>query len=246
MVIPPDIFREIQGQALPADAALGRESSLEVAPEPLQAVDVGPGRPRIVPLAMVDQPVDVTLRGDAGVAQPSIGTHDRPPPHPAPDEGQERFGLDVRHDLGPDLPAAAEDPEHRDLGGASPPLGAPASLAQAFVLPLAAHVGLVHFHNPTEHLRHLVQHPGADQRQRSQDPLAMQPRFLRNRLAAQPPDVPSQQGLPLMARHPQRRPRAPLVPAAGTPALPTSDNPGSRVGTSWTPLPFGHATSIAS
>lgn len=43
MIVTPHILREIQGQALPTDAALGRESSLEVAPEPFQSVDVGPG-----------------------------------------------------------------------------------------------------------------------------------------------------------------------------------------------------------
>ncbi len=46
MVIPPDIFREIQRQTLPADAALGSESPLEIAPEAFQGVDVGPGPPR--------------------------------------------------------------------------------------------------------------------------------------------------------------------------------------------------------
>lgn len=104
MIVAPHILREIQRQSLSVGAALNGQSTLEVAPEALQPVDVLTARPRILTIAVFDQPVALAFRGDPRVAQPVNGTHDRAALDAAPDERQERLRLDIRHDLRPQLP----------------------------------------------------------------------------------------------------------------------------------------------
>ena len=138
MIIAPDIFRQVQGQPLATDAALGGQPPLQIPPEAFQPVDMCPIRRDIVALAMFDQAVHIAFRRNARIALPRVREDRRAACHPSTNQGPQGAGLHLRHDLRPDLPVPAEDAEDRGFGRASAAFGASGSNGLAFVLPLAA------------------------------------------------------------------------------------------------------------
>ena len=246
MVVPPDVLRQVERQALLANPTFGRQPALQVAPEPLQAVDVGAARASVLPLAVLDQTMHVALGGNPRVAGQGVRADGRAAADPSSDQRQERPGGHVGHDLRPHLAVATEDAEDRRLGRAAATLGAQCTDHPAFVAPRATHVGLVHLDRAPEDRWDLAGHRSAQDRQRSQDAGLGHRQLAADRLGAQAADVPSQQRAPLRARQPQRQARAPVVSAAGASIASSSEHPSSGVVAAGTPLPFGHGVILAS
>jgi len=78
----------------------------------------------VLTLSVFDDPVDISLGGDTGIALPGVGTDGRSLTDTLEYQGLKRFGFGVGHDLGPNLTAAAEDAEHWRLRRAPTSLGA--------------------------------------------------------------------------------------------------------------------------
>src|SRR3989338_6617421 len=244
MVVAPDVLGQVERQALPPDAALGGQAALQVAPEALEAVDVALAA-TIRAGTVAHEPVDVALGGDAGVAGEGVGPDGGPHAHPSTDQRLQGQAAHVRHDLGPHLPAAAENPEDRRLERSAPSLGTRATgRPMPAIAPRAAHVGLVDLHGAPEHRRDLPHHRGPQHGEGPQDPLAMQLGLVGNRLRAEALRVASQQRAPLMPRQAQGQSWPPLVATASTATLRSSDNPRSGVLTSRALVSSGHTTMI--
>jgi hypothetical protein len=160
-------------------------------------------------------------------------------------QGQQAWRRQIRHYLGPDLPIPAENAYHPGRAGA-PPAPAPTDASPAVpVSPPPAEVGLVHFDRSMKHRGHRPQHGGSDVQQSPQHALALHATFPCNVGGTEPPELPSQQGAPLMAGQPQRQSRSPVVSTAGAPPLLAANHPGAHPSTARAPQPFCHATLVS-
>src|SRR5262249_19974281 len=231
VVVAPHIFGHVERQPRRPNPALRGQAALQVAPEALQAVDMGALPTTEFALVMLHQAVDVALGSDARVGGQGVGAHDGPSPDLAPNERVEGSSCEIRDDLGPDLPTAAQDAEDRRLARPSPSLPALSPLAGASIPPESPHIGFIDFHRALKDRGYLTLHAGAQPGQSPQHPLAMDVSFLGNGRGAEPADMASQQGSPLMPHQSQGEVRAPLVSASSAQALPTTDNPRSGVPT---------------
>src|SRR5215470_2211091 len=241
MVVAPHIFGHVERQPRRPNPALRGQAALQVAPEALQAVDVGALPTAEFALVMLHQAVDVALGSDARVGGQGVGAHDGPSPDLAPNERVEGSSCEIRDDLGPDLPPAAQDTEDWRLARPPPSLPASSPLGRASIPPESPDIGFIDFHRALKDRGHLALHADAHQRQSPQHPLAMDVSFLGNGRGAEPADMASQQGPPLMPRQPQGEARAPLVSAPSAPSLLTTDNPPSGIPTAGTLLSPRHA-----
>ncbi len=197
-------------------------------------------------LAMVDQPVDIPLRRNAGVAPPRVRTDDRAAFHTAPDERQQGLRLTIGDDLRPPLPAPAKDPEDGGLGGPAAALRAGPAVPGALVLPGAPQGGCVDLDRPADHRRDLLGHGVPPAGQRPQDALPMQARLRGNGGAAGPSHEPPQEVSPLVGGQTQwQLPRSPLVATARTAALLPSEHPVASTRTSRAFQSSRHATMLA-
>jgi len=213
----PHVLGQVEGQSVSPDAALRRELALQVPPEPLQAIDVGPPAGGVLALRVVDQPVDIALGGDPRIALLRVRADRRPGADPPADERPEGRGLHVRHDLRPDGAPATPDPENRGLRGTPAPLGGLGPLRLPLVLPLPAHVGLVDLHRAVEDRRHILRHHRPDPQQRPEHPAPFQAGLRGDLSPAQPQEEPAQQPSPFPARQPQREAVPPFVAADRAP-----------------------------
>src|SRR5688572_28591507 len=170
MVVPPDIFRQVQRQTLLANATFGRQPALEVAPESLQAVDMVVAGVTCVPAAVIDQPMDVALGGNAGVARPHVGADNGASPDATTNEGLQGAARHIRDDLGPDLAATTENAEDRCLEGrATSGRHAAARRPVPPIAPRATQVGFVDLDGALEDGRHGSAHGLADPGEGPQD-----------------------------------------------------------------------------
>src|SRR3972149_12228233 len=143
MVIPPNILSQIEGQPLTADASFGGEPSLEVAPKAFQTVDMVVIRPYILPLAMLDQTMDLSLCGDPGIALPGVRTNHRTSLDPLTNQWQQSLSLDVRHDLCPNFSASTQNAKHGCLWSPSPSFCTLSSDVLPLVLPLPTQISRI-------------------------------------------------------------------------------------------------------
>lgn len=108
-----------------SDPALVGQLAFEITPEALKPVYMGSLAVGVLPLAVFDDPMNISLGGDPGIALPGIGTNGRSLADTLEYQGLQRFGLGVGYDLSPHLAAATEDAEDGCFGRAPASLGAP-------------------------------------------------------------------------------------------------------------------------
>lgn len=189
MIKAPNVFCQIEGQSVATNASLGRQSAFKVAPESFQTIDVV--LPRfVVAFGVMDQTVDIPFRGDPGIALPSVGINDRPPPDMHAYQGPQRAGMHIRNDFRPDLTTPTEDSEDRSLGGSTASFRAQCSLALSLVLPGSTHIGLIDFDFSQKHGRNFPHHELSQEGQDAQNSLPMQIRFLGDNGTARTPHKP--------------------------------------------------------
>src|SRR5215469_546439 len=152
---------------------------------------------------MLHQAVNVALGSDARVGGQGVGAHDGSSPDVASNERVEGSSCEIRDNLGPDLPTAAQDAEDWRLARPPPSLPAPGPLGGASIPPESPHLGFIDLPRALKDRGHLALHSDTHQRQSPQHPLAMDGSFLGNGRGAEPTDMASQQGPPLMPRQPQ-------------------------------------------
>lgn len=150
MIVAPHILGDLERQPLGANATLGRQPTLEVAPEAFEAVDVNAVTTAKLALVMVHQPVDIPLRGDARLEAQGIGTDDRAAPNVAPNQGEQRLDGQIGHDLRPDLAPPTQDPKHRGLAGPAPGFAALPAPWGAPIAPATADISFVDLDCPLE------------------------------------------------------------------------------------------------
>ena len=128
MIVPPDVLRQIEGQALSPNAALRCQPSFQIAPEPFPAIDIVP-RSITEALTMVHKAMDVASCRHPRVAFEAVRAHDGSGLHPTFQQRQQGFRLHVRQYLDPGLSTTSQDPEDRLLGRATSPFGSLSPLA---------------------------------------------------------------------------------------------------------------------
>ena len=197
MIIPPNIFGQVKGQAFTPYPSFGHQMSFKVTPEAFEAVNMGSFSIAVFSLSMLNQPMNVPPGRDAGVTPPSIRADDGTPPNPSSNKGKQCFGLHIGNNVGPNLPASTQDSKDRGFGRPSTSFGSFAALGEPLILPRSTQIRFVHFHRSTEDRWDLVRHRLSYTRQCPQHTLGMQSRFFGNRRATGFSDKPSQQLPPL-------------------------------------------------
>lgn len=203
VVVASNIFGHVERQPERPNPSLRCQAALQVAPEALQTVDVGAVPTTELAPGMLHQAVDVALGSDARVGGRGVGAHDGPQPDLAAKQGEEGLSCEIRDDLGPDLLTAAQDAEDGRLDRPAPSLPTSDPLGGASIPPESPQIGFIDFYDALKNRGHLPLQRGAHGDQSSQDPLAMEPGLLGNGRGAEPANMASQQGLPLMPRQPQ-------------------------------------------
>ena len=216
MIITPNIFCQIEWQSVVTNASLGHQSAFKVAPESFQPIDVVLPR-SVVAFGVMDQTVDISFRSDPGIALPSVGVDDRPPPDMPTYQGPQRAGMHIRNDFRPDLATPTEDSEDRSLGGPTASFRAQCSLALSLVLPGSTHIGLIDFDFSLKHGRNFPRHALSQEGQGPQNSLPMQARFLGDNDTARTPHKPPQEVAPFAGGQTKRPTvRSPVVTAYRT------------------------------
>lgn len=169
MIVPPDILSEVEGEAFPPDSTLGGKLAFEVSPEALKPIDVTATPIAVLTLAVVNEPVDVPLRGNAGVPAPAIGVDGGTLVHPSLDDRLEVPRLDSLNDLRPHLPISAENPEGWLLRCSPTPFCPLSSRFFPLILPLATEVRFVHFDDSSEHLWNIKGQDETSEEERSEE-----------------------------------------------------------------------------
>src|SRR5215469_11198919 len=108
---------------------------------------------------MLHQAVNVALGSDARVGGQGVGAHDGSSPDVASNERVEGSSCEIRDNLGPDLPPAAQDAEDWRLARPPPSLPAPGPLGGASLPPEAPRWGVSDPHRGPEERGHLALHP---------------------------------------------------------------------------------------
>lgn len=127
------------------------DTTLDVAPEPFHVVGVNATNDVLLG-AVLDDLVEVSHAGQAGVAGHVISVDDGVPTGVFGNHGQERLGFHVRHDLGNGFPASLYHTGHDGLASGSP---------SALAGPLAADVRLIDLYLvEQDHI--VLRHEGSD------------------------------------------------------------------------------------
>jgi len=243
MIVAPYILSKIQRQFFSSDSALGSQTPLQVAPKPLQSINMVTTSFRKIPFSMINRAMDIILRGNPGIRFPSIRINHRSMPHPSRNQGQQGLRLHVRNHLRPHLSSPAQDPKYRGLRRSSPPFYRFSPLTLPFILPLTAKICLVDFYRSTEHFRNIVQHYCSCFGQRSQNSFSLNPCFLGNLLARMAMKKGNQNSPPLRSRKLKGQSTwFPLVLAPGTSNLIPSNSIAFSARTPRTLMSFRHAT----
>jgi len=171
VIVPPDVLPEVQREAFAANPALRGELPLQIPPESFEAVDMPALPVGILPLPVIHQPVDVSLRRDPRVSLPPVGDDRGAPTHALFDDRLEVLGVHAVDHLRPHLPVPTQDAENGLLFGTPAPFcGFPARVLPP-IAPLAAHVCLVHLDDPREGGWDVAEHGSPELREELQEPV---------------------------------------------------------------------------
>ena len=246
MVVAPNILGQIKGKSLSANSALGGQPALQISPKSLQSVDVTPAAVAELSLAVLNHPVHITLGRDPCITLPGVGANHRSRLNPPANKGHKRFCLHIRHHLGPDGAAPAENAEDRCLGRTPAPFGSPAANTFSLVLPGVAQIGLVHLHGLPENVGNFAHHRHSDHRKGPQYALALKAGFPGNGLGAKTPCKPPQQLTPLPGCKTKRQGAGfPFIMTTGATTLFSPDNPVFCTITSRTTQTFCHPATLS-
>jgi hypothetical protein len=163
MVIPPDVFRQVERQSLPSDAALGR-----------QPVDVAPLAIAEGLVVVVHQPVDLASGRNPSIADEGVRADHRACGDALAEQGQQRLGLHVGDHLGPHLPTPAQDAKDGLLGPTTASLRALGTLSPPPVAPRSPQIGFIDLHHAREDWGYVPHHSLAHQEQSPQNSFPLQ------------------------------------------------------------------------
>ena len=185
MVISPNIFSQIKGQSFSSDATLGCQFSLKISPESLKTIYVGTLFITVLTFAMSYQTMNITLCCNAGIALPCIREDNGTSFYSLTNQGDEGFGLYIRHYLSPNLTASTENAKNRSLQCATTTFGLHFLLALAFILPLTSNIGFINLNHATKYFRNILRHYQSHYRQSSQNSLPVYAYLYGNIITAQ-------------------------------------------------------------